>query len=211
MLKRFQIISDIHLEKTRICNIVPHSPNLLIAGDIGNISVSNFNDFFYSVSKQFRKVVFVTGNHDYWGESIDTGNKYFSHLAAKYNITFLNNTGCIIDGYKIFGGTFWSYVCPTRYSIIKSYDNIKIKGFNFDIRNCLHMETLKYLEKMNKVDIILTHYPPINDVIHPDFKNWRYFDTMVNNCPKLRMKCNKWVCGHLHKFSNVPDIIMNPV
>ena len=64
-----QILSDLHLEVPNaydIFKIVPTAPYLALLGDIGNV-VPHKDDFLAFLTlqlKQFRVLLFVSGNHE---------------------------------------------------------------------------------------------------------------------------------------------------
>ena len=92
---RFQLISDIHLEKRKYKNntILEHSVkanNLILAGDIGNPLKSNYKEYLKYCSDQHQKVFLITGNHEYWHNSIEETDKLIQQICSPYkNIYFL--------------------------------------------------------------------------------------------------------------------------
>lgn len=208
----FQYLSDLHLERKRI--IVPTikkiSDVLLLAGDIGSPHVPNYQEFLYQCSHQFARVFLITGNHEYWNSSIsDTNGSIRSIVSKMKNVHYLNNSVYVYKDKVIFGGTFWTHVSQTKLNNkFESNDNKFIKGFNYDIRNQLHSETYNII-KNNRLDIVLTHYPPVRNVIHPNYNHCRQ-ELFTNDSSDLLEKCENWVCGHLHYFVSYPKICMNP-
>ena len=116
---QIQIASDIHLEYYKnIDNILKKlKPNknsiLVLAGDIGKPRLPTYDQLLSWVSKNYKSVVLIAGNHEYYHS-----NKIYSHvlptiteLTKKYdNIHFLENGSVMLDGIKFIGCTLWSDV-----------------------------------------------------------------------------------------------------
>lgn len=68
---KFQIISDLHLE---YYNVLPDiskifkkaAPNLILTGDVCYFKHHNFLKFFIEVSKNYDKIFYIPGNHEYY-------------------------------------------------------------------------------------------------------------------------------------------------
>lgn len=204
----FQVLSDIHLERTKnlIPSIIKTKEILFLAGDIGSPFQTSYSEFLYQCSHQFQKIVLITGNHEYWNSTIkDTEGKIFSIVSKFNNIHFLNNSGIILNDRKIFGGTMWTQInrsCP-------SSDNKMIENFSFQTRNETNYQFKKTVIDTCP-DIVISHHPPVRNVVHPNYLNYN-LDLFTDNEPEMLERCCKyWVCGHLHHFSKHPKVIMNP-
>jgi DNA repair exonuclease SbcCD nuclease subunit len=141
-------MSDLHMELSPIMleNRVG-ADVLILAGDIFVASKLNsrsdrtarnqFEDFCSNVSDQYKNVIVIAGNHEYYDGNITTS---MFELAAAYsefnNIHFLENDSIVIDGVTFIGATLWTDMkkqCPNTmfaasrgmsdYYVIKTYDN----------------------------------------------------------------------------------------
>ena len=65
----FQLYSDIHTElsKKSYPEITPTTKYLILAGDIGKITTVNFKQFITYCSERWEKVLYVFGNHEFYG------------------------------------------------------------------------------------------------------------------------------------------------
>ena len=72
---KIQYLSDLHLELmsthkfSKLCEkIIPKCDILVLAGDIGDPLHHNdrYKFFLHSMSKKFKKVFLVSGNHEYY-------------------------------------------------------------------------------------------------------------------------------------------------
>ena len=95
----------------------------------------------------FKHKILIGGNHDY---CIVHDNKIFLELCEQYNITYLEDSSCIIDGIKFYG-TPWSE---------EEKDCDKCKDFVF----VKEKDDLQYMWFMIEDDtkVLLTHIPPMN-------------------------------------------------
>src|SRR4030042_4434463 len=92
-----QYLSDIHLEsKSRIrtpnwwkTEIVPNAPYLILAGDIAPARHPELPNFLSWCSDNFKAVVYIPGNHEYWHSSVSIKD------TEKYLITLCDNNKVI--------------------------------------------------------------------------------------------------------------------
>lgn len=130
-----QYISDIHLEfydDNYDFNIIVHSPNLVLCGDIGYPGTPNYTRFIEKCSRLFKNVFVIFGNHEFYNPNnsikIETVNdrKFYTNFFPS-NVYFLDNNVLYLDVYtnnvyktkpyhhlqrknfiKIIGSTLWS-------------------------------------------------------------------------------------------------------
>lgn len=88
---RFQIVSDLHLERylkddQYHCpfEITQSAPILILAGDIGRFCdrIALYG-FLRAQCEKFERVVFVLGNHEFYGVSQEEGLRVAAHLAQE--------------------------------------------------------------------------------------------------------------------------------
>ena len=116
---QFQIISDIHLEyynrMPEIRNLfLISAPNLILAGDICYYKHPNFEAFFKEVSRLYRHVFFIPGNHEYYtksdipDESFEIIDYLMRDKLKKYkNIFFIQQSYKELENVIIAGTTLW--------------------------------------------------------------------------------------------------------
>jgi predicted phosphohydrolase len=213
---KFQIISDIHLEKRKYKNdlILEHpirANNLILAGDIGNPLKPNYKQYIKYCSHNYKNVFLISGNHEYWHNTIEDTNKLITQICATYpNINFINNR--FIDFFennrsvRLFGGIMWSYV--NLPNIVISSDNALIKDFTFNNRNYIFFDTVKNIIS-KKSDIIITHHAPSFNVISKKYVNYKSKFLFASHLDHILHMSKYWVCGHLHENENYKNIIIN--
>lgn len=195
------LISDIHLEWQCECkpNKYPQRINaladrlvedfddipkenriLIIAGDIAN---SNYPAqlFLESISKKFRDVLFIPGNHDFYMESNKSKTKYKQNSRNRINDLYNNKPenvhfldmsydGIYSNEYKIGGATMFS---NPRIDTISSqwYDDnmndakyIRFHTLNHDRKDISEEyfdDIVDYINMPSDLDIFVSHYPTI--------------------------------------------------
>ena len=195
--------SDIHFEHGGITELMFHpekgwKPNpgsevLVLAGDITEIELlcgkstrSVFvQESFQKWSSQYKHVIWVFGNHEYYRETINYAiphaRKKLEVLGCK-NVTILNNRVLEIDNVAFFGGTAWTNFNNFNpvdmvhassglndYNFIKVYDtqyggNEKRKLSVHDVE-LLHRAWKRSFDdflnfQTNKTKVLITHHAP---------------------------------------------------
>ena len=225
----FQLFSDLHQEfLTNFYKIPPISDYLFLAGDIHNISKSNFKQFIDYISNNWKQVFYVPGNHEYYNrfDSLYELKKHYELFFQDYtNVHFLDDDISTINYNDkkiiIIGSTLWSNV--TKTDGINDFKNILQKSNEYISReefNILHEKSFKFIkEQVDTIQnvisdekiIIMTHFPPTpENTTDPKYINEKlyikqYFaPNILNIFNSNNIKC--WIHGHTH-YSN--DFIDN--
>ena len=111
MIIRF--FSDVHREISRYYKVEEWEPTVLpddadtvlvLAGDIEGHG--QINSFLERLAERFKAVVFVFGNHEFYGDSLRVYNRVKRNVVAD-NIHVLQNSTVTIDGQRFVGTTLW--------------------------------------------------------------------------------------------------------
>ena len=232
----FYFTSDLHIDHycdsskdipQFIQKFLPRADILCVAGDTSD-NPKIFIDFYREVSKLYKSVFLVFGNHDLTVQHDD----YFlqnpftetqkkldwlkEKLAELPNVTLLDGTVATCGKIKI-GGTMGfndfsvgSALYPRTKSELKKewqywFDNVnwRYKNNNPDL---ILQDELGKLSKIiqEKPDIIMTHFIPTAVGIPEKYKNeisnaFFYFD--ANNFLTSMKHNSLWIAGHTHDFS----------
>ena len=218
----FQLFSDLHQEfLTNYYKIPPKADYLFLAGDIHNISKSNFKLFFDYVSQHWKQVFYIPGNHEYYNKFntiLELKKQYQIFFENYTNVHFLDDNISTIQyndkTIAIIGSTLWSYVKETES--INDFKNILEKSNEYiskEMFNNFHQKSLKYIKEQleslsnNEKIIILTHFPPLQkNTSSPKYINEKphvkqYFASNILNEFNNTNKINCWIYGHTH-YSN---------
>lgn len=221
MTHTIQVCSDLHLDyqdinETNFSQIIIKSAEILVlAGDIGNPFTKVFYEFIKYCSELFQVVLFVSGNHESYGYTIDDSITHLSTLLSMFNnVVFLNNSTYEIDDICFIGTTLWSHI-PINVSkteIYKINDFSKIKYHTIEEHNRYFYNNYKFINdtlfqymETNKKCIVITHHSPSFATI-PD----KYIGSITNCCYATDLEhlfhypniC-VWIYGHLHDNRNL--------
>jgi predicted phosphodiesterase len=201
---KIAIFSDLHIEWS--LNQGPElntndADVIVIAGDIAShTNLDWVNERFGSE----KNVLYVLGNHEYYNGDFNlVPNIVRSSLSP--NIRLLNNESVTIDNVTFHGSTLWTNF---RSNPLIAYDAAR---FINDFRVVRHlsperMESLFYdatdflEETVNENDVVITHFAPALESVHPNYKGDNLNGYFVNDCADLirNLKPKLWIHGHTH-------------
>lgn len=226
-IKKIYYLSDLHLEHKQCDDfsfIIPtldksvgfchNQTNILIlAGDIGNPMKESYWKFLQCVSKIFCFVFLVTGNHEYYGSSIETIDKLIMkgiNELKLFNVNFMNNRVIHFENVKFIGTTLWTHIPKEKEEIIRNYmnDYRLIQNLTPSIVSEKHLINRKFIEKAlsektSQYTIVITHHAPlINGTSHPSHNNSTANEGFATDLPDLIDKSDYWIYGHTHFNQN---------
>lgn len=221
--------SDLHLgldgTSSRVLECFPERLGdvLILAGDIAEVSVlknknkgkkKQFLNFFEWANSNYKHVLYVFGNHEFYGESLYHSVKNMRDIFRKKgfgNIYILDNESITIDGKLFFGGTMWTS-CRDGNPIVlnevqsKMSDYYYIKDSNGDKilpehTVAQHRTFKNAVEKYRRADVVITHHAPHNLSISPYYRscssiNDAYYEELFDFIFDSEIKV--WHHGHVH-------------
>ena len=203
---KIQYFSDLHLEfrsddvNKFLSSIVQEADVLVIAGDL-HLCKYLYNVFEF-LSPLYPHIVYVTGNHEYYGSTPTVVHKVLEGCQKEFkNLHWLNNSLVEIDGQRFLGGTCWfrDQIANRKYANRLS-DFLVIQDFVPWVYE-ENTRFIKFLEKnLKKDDIVVTHHMPTHKSTPDFFRNSelnRFFvcdlvDYIINREPSY------WIHGHTH-------------
>ena len=211
-------ISDLHLEFTpeyRLPVLDTDKDTILILnGDI-DVGVDTV-DFLIEMSRQFKYVVYVLGNHEYYGrQDLVTLRYYMSAAVYKkkaYNVYILENDVVELDGIKILGCTLWTdmdrdspIVKENLRRMMMDYKQIKCGDRMLrpdDTIERHHKSVFFLLEHMDRDSVVVTHHAPSLLSCSPKYLSGRY--GFASNLDQLIADRQPmfWLHGHTHHGVN---------
>ena len=217
MKVRIQVASDLHLEFTGMgCELDCVSEQardiLIVAGDLAE-GTRGFDWLTYQT--EFSDVVFVPGNHEYYGHDIDEVDKKYRDFAAKNSrIHFLQQDTVELFGLKIAGCTLWTDMNGMsgweRRQVEKGMTDFsgaitkRQARLTADIACGINMQHRNWLMGQQDADIVVTHHAPSRQSITP---YWLEHGGMLNpgfagdSDDLIRLIEPKyWIHGHMHSF-----------
>ena len=184
-----------------------------MAGDICPPCHPNLDRFLAFISGKYKTIVFVPGNHEYYGSDFTRVNIQLDQLCQKYGIKFLNNQCAIIPRHSglplaIIGSTLWSHIPPENEKVVMTHlnDFQEIENWNCQQHNAQFQVSVKFLattisQLRGLYDIIVvTHHAPLTKgTSSPAFLGNPVNCGFSSDCSRMISdKITAWVYGHTH-------------
>lgn len=210
---KLHILSDLHTEFSEFDPPETDADIVILAGDIGVGSTG----IEWAAQRFPRKtIVYVPGNHEYYGHDIREANELFA--AAAENIRVLDDNACVIDSVRILGSTLWTdfefdgkgetwFARQRAKRMIRDFSTITYDNRRFTPEDSvdLHRKSVAWLvaeleKEFAGPTIVVTHHLPAapsvasqyrNDPLNPAFAS-RLEDLIETYRPEL------WIHGHTH-------------
>lgn len=226
-MTKFAYCSDLHLNYgTVVLDNTENADCLILAGDIvdfvdlipkNELSYNHIDEFFKNISDQFKQVIWVPGNHEYYGSSIWQAPM----IARKYlekngfgNIKVVNNDVVYVNDVPVVCSTLWTDLNNANPIVMEAvgramndYVHIDIKRGDIDVllrpidTYNMHLAALEFLDENIKdvPCVVVTHHAPTFACSDypPSVIDHAY---MSNLCDFIldRPTIKKWVFGHTH-------------
>jgi len=225
---RIQYCSDLHLEFKQNSKYLTNNPLsvcgdiLILAGDIVPLHDEFLNDSFFSfISKNFKQVFWVPGNHEYYYKNISDYNRSFN-IQIHSNINIVNNIDLQYESIQFIFSTLWSRISKGNEKNIEqsvadfeciTNNNKKFTTANF---NKLHDESLGFIKQSLNIKkdktVVVTHHLPsflCNAPVHnASYINEAFCVDLTDYIEECN--ANFWIYGHSH-YNQKPLYIGNTI
>ena len=206
---RLQILSDFHSEhfkdrgKRFIKLLNPENIDVLIlAGDIAVGQEIPYVLKLFCDRFENSKVLYVNGNHEYYGTDFSSTTKYCKQAVAQNkNLTWLNNDIVEIQNKRFLGTPLWYKWSDEVHKQYQTWSDFRCV---YDFGNWVFKENKKSIDfltkEMKKDDIIITHYLPSWKCVQPQWVNAKdncFFVCDIEDLI-LKHKPQLFVNGHTH-------------
>lgn len=237
---KINYVSDLHLEtrfdlsvQSLVGDKVHKSDILVLAGDILTVRlIENKRDELENIFSFFRKnykyMLAVMGNHEYYHSEIREAQKIVSEFYQKFDVKLLLDESIVIEDKLIYGGTMWTSYndgrnisailaaidCMNDYRVIRIGDSILMPNDTILMYN-------NFISNLpNDCDLVISHHSPCHKSMSEKYSNARIdsltsdlnhsFYTDVNDMKGAK----NWIHGHMHNNSdyvyNETRIVANP-
>ena len=213
---KIRLLSDLHTEfrlpyKTHALSEYRGEDVLVLAGDIASGADNTADVIKHFLDQGFSKVVYVPGNHEYYGSSIKHfDDKLLDFCERTRNAHFLRPGQVEIDGVLFTGGTLWTNFGDNP--IVQSYCGRGINDFrqiqNFKTRDAYdlyykHLEHIKhsYEQRGDRKVVVVTHFLPARECVAPRWRDGNLLnDYFANDLGSMiaEMQNTTWLFGHTH-------------
>ncbi|GGB80752.1 hypothetical protein GCM10011352_03070 [Marinobacterium zhoushanense] len=232
---RLRILSDLHIEHFPEGRALPEvaADAVILAGDIhtGTQGLGWAARHFPGLP-----VLYVPGNHEYYGYSMPALRTEFQAEAKRLGIHLLDNTSIVIDGVKFLGSTLWTdfalyadtpdecaeLTYAKALSVMPDFTIIEQpEGVVFSPKESqrLHSCAISWLEKELSVPfagpkVVISHHAPLPACIPPRYRGDLLSPAFASRLTHLMGNAALWVHGHVHEPVNLEccgtRIIANP-
>jgi predicted phosphodiesterase len=207
---KLQIYSDLHLGFARFEPAPSDADVVILAGDIDIKSrgVSWANDTFQC------PVIYVCGNHEYYGGHIDHTLRKMKEAAAAH-VHVLENEVLILNQTRFLVTTAWTDYSSTGdvvaakrvawdwmndFTVIRTDENFR----RLRPDDLIAKSQAAYAWLTGELDkpfagktVVVTHHAPTSEYVRGDFPA-HLIAAYANNWPELLGKADLWVYGHTH-------------
>lgn len=183
-------ISDTHLQHKKVvipeCDLLIHAGDFTCARETDITGTTRFLKWFQDQPAKHK--VFIAGNHD---ALFEKAPNVASALVEDYNITYLQNSGCEVEGLKLWGSPYTP----------------QFMGWSFMAGEDNHKDIKKYWDLIpDDTDILITHGPPRGkrDSGHKTRLGCLYLRERVD-----QLNLNLHVFGHIHSGHGQDGVYYN--
>ncbi len=214
---KLHVLSDLHLSTGAVDLPATDADIIVLAGDLGRPAVA-----VAWARRCTLPVIYVPGNHEFYGGSLDGTVHELRRQSAGSNIHLLDNDELVLDGVRFLGSTLWTdfrldddaehraHAAAEAQRLVRDFSRIRMSEADarpfspadstvvFD-RNVAWLERL--LDRPHAgPTVVITHHGPSPRSIHPRFAGSPLNAAFVSNAEHLmgEERVALWIHGHLH-------------
>jgi predicted phosphodiesterase len=213
---KLQLLSDLHLNVTGMPVPRTDADVVVLAGDVAR--PANAIEW----ARQFEQpVLYVPGNHEFYGSSIAGTIDELRKLAQHSNIHVLSGDAVVVGGVRFLGATLWTdfelYPEPERRAaalasalryvrdFTRITDDNSGEPFTPQMSIALHRRDRAWLETQlaqpfDGATVVITHHAPSRGSTHPRFAGSPINPAFVSDVEALMdgRHAALWLHGHTH-------------
>lgn len=218
---KLNILSDLHVGFSAFDTPLSEADVVVLAGDIAPPR----HAALWALRLQ-KPVVYVPGNHEFYGSSIEAASAELKRLCAGTQVHVLDNDEVVIDGVRFLGSTLWTdfrlfgdgaertAAMAEAQRLMRDFSRIRLDEstdalFTPDAAAMLFERNATWLERNLAVPhagptVVVTHHAPARQSIH-----WRFAGSLLNACfvsdAEHLVSADRvqwWIHGHTHDSFN---------
>lgn len=221
-------MSDLHIEFSENSRYLKHSEFpvtgdvLVLAGDIFYLrnEVPPLGKFWKWASENYKQVLIVPGNHDYYGHyDVMTRGMQWSWM-FKENVGYYQNQVVRIDNVDFILCTLWSHIPPEDEYVVSHglndfyqtlYDGHPLTADDYNRMHqfCLNFIKMSVAESTAEKIVVVTHHLPTLQVVAAQHLgsdlNTGFATELGNFIADSRI--DTWIYGHSH--TNIDTVVGN--
>ena len=216
---KLHILSDLHIEFEAFNLPMTDADVVILAGDI-HVAQKGLD---WAKEKIHNKpVIYVLGNHEYYGQAFPKHLEKLQQLARGSNIHILENDSIDIDGVRFLGCTLWTdfklfgepkiagYAATEKMT---DYRKIRVSPTYRKLRSLdtamIHAKSRRWLEEtltanQDKTVVVVTHHAPSRRSIPEHYNEDILSAAYASDLDELVSHSNAkiWIHGHVHIQQN---------
>jgi hypothetical protein len=228
---KIQYVSDLHIDLLKIKKedsnyiekLIRFSPDkscdwLVLVGDICDFGkVELWKTFFYRLIDEYECIVWLPGNHEYYGCHHGTHEEYFKKAQTEIEkdeklckkLKLLDNECIYLKdlNIKLIFSCLYSFVYERDEQIVELMINDFNDLWTVQKHNELHLKCVEFIKNNIRSEecknIVFSHFPPVSrGTSHPRYEqqeNRPVNDYFASDCYfDLPHKPEIWIFGHTH-------------
>lgn len=229
---KLHLLSDLHIEfwkpspeypswKDKLITLVQPADVLVLAGDI-QVGRTNVLDVLKFFSPHYRNIIYIPGNHEYYGGLELNGFEVYTFFEGKLpsNVHYLNARSVTLGEVEFHGATLWTDfgndgLAELMYQkFIQDYRRIPdATPENIKQLHAQHAGYLKLAYEWRgayKKQVFVTHFLPDAACISPRWRNIGQTESMLNKYFAANLgdwiatlDDATWLFGHTHDAVDV--------
>jgi predicted phosphodiesterase len=206
---------------------------VILAGDLGRPAAAAAWALGFD-----KPVLYVLGNHEFYGGSIDGTIGEFRRLVAGSQVRLLDTDQVVVEGVRFLGATLWTdfkllgegeeqaEAIDTATRLLRDFSRVRTREAGdaiFTPRDSaeLFAQQAAWLdarldEPHDGPTVVITHHAPSRQSIHPRFAGSILNPCFVSDAEWLLSagRAQLWIHGHLHDSFDYPvngtRVVCNP-
>ena len=209
---KLHILSDLHLGVQGMPLPQLKADLTVLAGDIARPEAA------LQWAAQFdRPVLYVAGNHEFYGRSIPEVRAELAQRAAQWGVHFLDQQAVELCGIRFLGTTLWTdfelfgpecrdLAIEKSVEFMRDFQVIRnADGSRYTPQDSIALFREQYAwldtaldEPFDGPTVVITHHAPSIRSVHPRFADSLVSAGFVSDCTSLLGRADLWVHGHTH-------------
>ena len=220
---RIQVVSDLHLEFHNNLPPVAEGADVLVcAGDLAPVGAGAVR-YAAEAWAEARHILYVPGNHEFYGADIDWAREQLAEECARHGITLLDPGAIVIDDVHFIGATLWTDFLLDGLAREPGAHRAALLGISdFDGWITHHGGTERFTtyesarrhaeerafiedalagaERDGTTAVVITHHSPTPRSIAPRFRGSVLNPAFASDLESLiaRYQPALWIHGHMH-------------
>jgi predicted phosphodiesterase len=211
---KLNVLSDVHLSLGALALPANDADAVILAGDIARPAAA-----VSWASALGKPVIYVPGNHEFYGGSIAGTVEELKRLSAGTSIRVLDDDEAIIGGVRFLGTTLWTdfmlfgegdkriAAMHEAQRFMRDFSRIRLAEAPFtpEASTALFRQHAAWLrgrlaERHAGPTVVITHHAPSPRSIHPRFAHSLMNACFVSDADSLiaGSRAQLWIHGHTH-------------